>query len=1367
MSSPEQGQDARRSRRFRTRIEADLAQGTTVQRVYSVDVSRHGVFLATPNPPRERFLVRVTLHLPDGPLEANGFVSRRVPPSDTVLPGVGLQFFAMAEPTRRRWEQYITWLSGSGVASDVDDGFATFVIKLPDVEKLRDLVDRALRSSNLYIMTPLLRPVGSAVAVVLVHPESQAEFVLKGKVARVRVEQPRGLEVAADAVPPADYPALGRFLIGADPYAATPLPIPEPVPASDAPRAAGWPGGQPPNLHSPLPDDPYGLLPAPVRPLQPGSPLPPRGGEGYPGPATSPRATPGAAGMLGPGPLPGPMPGPDGVYGIGPAQAPGALPPGALRPAHLPPGVLPPRMPFSPDMLPRSVAQAPGPLPPPRALPPGELRGPARAEVRTPFSPAMQGSGDLPRAISLDMGGPLLDEHDDIPIESSFDWGAVGDEVVLDVDLSEIDGEDLAELTADGGVRVTSLPTGATPRPSVPFTATTPRPRVGPPSWPVEAPSRRLPDGGDRTPSPRVGSSSADLASRVASGDLSSRVASDDLRGLEAPPSSLAQRGGAIPLPPPSSAPPPPDVSPRGARAPMTHDAGRGAAALPTPAALRLPPELSPPVFLTPPPRLPPELPTPTPAPPLRSAPAPRGMADAPRPSHDLPTRAAPPRASQDVPGPSRTMFDLPGLTRPHVDARPAPDPAEPPRVPAPSRSPLDAVAPTPSARTATEPTRPPEPPARATPEPSRSPLEASTSAREQDTSAPTRDLDTGRVNAAAAALRARRTARASEVPTPSRPPASTSTSLRARRVSRAPQPSDELDLPQDPEAITGDLFRSEAPPPAPRRVRVAGPVRTSTEDDEDEDERSVPIELELPARPLGLIPRARRTSELDEGSDDLPVPAAPRTTAPPGPGVGAAAPSVAAPGAGLRSAQPHDGPGLPSRAAASAPSSAPAAVSADPGATASAPTVAPPSGPPAAAPGADPGAIAFTTTPAMAPPSGPPAATSASFVAFTTAPTLAPPAPPPSAPRSPAAQATSAGTTPAPTAAPTPSAPAASRGTAPAGSRGSSPASAADDLVLDPPPSPLHASLVDAAAATRPAGLHPSIAAAAAPTVQAPRPSARAPADDATRTVVGLSALAPAPLVFAPSVEVEAPLEATSTSGVLELPTLVGQRPYIPGVTPGPPPEIEDAAAAPSPSRAALAAAITDSGPLPAAAAIRLLVERLDPALLPVPLAAKLLCRSCEDVSPLRAGRAMGRLAPFTVYRLYYCRPCRRFTSVLRLAPAKDRAVVRAAIADLAGDGPTPHIPIDLAFEVADLARPPRCPTCSSAVRLTKPLRAIELALADLASHPDVPIALDKLTCSRCDRLGLVLELDPEALDTPETDVAVVPLDDLEEEED
>lgn len=1332
MSSPEQGQDARRSRRFRTRLEADLAQGTTVQRVYSVDVSRHGVFLATPNPPRERFLVRVTLHLPDGPLEANGFVSRRVPPSDTVLPGVGLQFFAMAEPTRRRWEQYITWLSGSGVASDVDDGFATFVIKLPDVEKLRDLVDRALRSSNLYIMTPLLRPVGSAVAVVLVHPESQAEFVLKGKVARVRVEQPRGLEVAADAVPPADYPALGRFLIGADPYAATPLPIPEPVPASDAPRAAGWPGGQPPNLHSPLPDDPYGLLPAPVRPLLPGSPLPP---------PRSPEAYPPAAGMLGPGVLSG------------------SLPPGALRPAQLPPGVLPPRLPFSPDMLPRSVAQAP--LAPPRALPPGEPRPPARPEVRTPFSPGMQGSGDLPRAISLDMGGPLLDENDNIPIEASFDWGSVGDEVVLDVDLSEIDGEDLAELAAEGGVRVTSLPTGATPRPSVPFTATTPRPRVGPPSWPIEAPSRRLPGSGDVSVPraadsgdvrPRAPSSSGDLAPRAVAGsaDLGPRglPSSQDLgaRGLEAPPSSVAQRGGAIPLPPPSWAPLPPSIQARGAG-----EAPRGAA-------LRLPPELSPPVFLTPPPRLPPELPTPTPAPPARTAPTARtspdlaGQApDALRSTYDPAVRAgAPARAPQDVPGPSRTMFDVPGLPRGPAEAqalgRTTADVA-PGRALAPSRSPLDSPA-APSTRTVAEPSRSPlEAPARGPVEASPASVEAS--AREHDTSAATRDLDTGRVNAAAAALRARRTARASEVPAPGRPPAAASTSLRARRVSRAPQPSDELDRAQDPDAITGDLFRTEAPAPAPRRVRVAAPARAPSDDgddDEDIDERSVPIELELPARPQGLIPSARRTSELVEGSDDLPAPAPLRTTAPPAPtrAVGATA------GAQGFVAHPEQPIALPPSAPV------PAAPSAH------GPTTHP-----------SPAAASPTTTPGATPAP----VSAASFVAFTTAPTLAPPAPdagPASASAEPTATAPSAGpstigvlTGARPATAP--SAPAPSRGSAPATSRGSSPASAADDLVLEPPLGALSASLAAAAAATRPAGLHPSIAAAAAPTVQSPRPSGRAPGgtDDATRTVVGLSALAPAPLVFAPGVEIEPAIEVTSTSGVLELPTLVGQRPYIPGITPGPPPDGAAVAASPTPDRVALAAAITDSGPLPVAAAIRLLVERLDPALLPAPRAAKLLCRSCEDTSPLRAGRATGRLAPFTVYRLYYCRPCRRFTSVLRLAPAKERATVRAAIAELAGDGPAPHVPIDLAFEVADLARPPRCPTCRSAVRLTKPLRTIELALADLATHPDVPIALDKLTCSRCDRLGLVLELDPDALDAPETDVAVVPLDDLEEEED
>ena len=80
MRPVEKTADHRRSRRYASRLDVELAQGSATQRCYSIDVSRHGIFLATERPPRERFLVRVVIQLPDGALFANAFVSRSVPP---------------------------------------------------------------------------------------------------------------------------------------------------------------------------------------------------------------------------------------------------------------------------------------------------------------------------------------------------------------------------------------------------------------------------------------------------------------------------------------------------------------------------------------------------------------------------------------------------------------------------------------------------------------------------------------------------------------------------------------------------------------------------------------------------------------------------------------------------------------------------------------------------------------------------------------------------------------------------------------------------------------------------------------------------------------------------------------------------------------------------------------------------------------------------------------------------------------------------------------------------------------------------------------------------------------------------------------
>jgi len=299
------------------------------------------VFLATETPPRERFLVRVTLHMDDGPLYANAFVSRRVAPTygGQVQSGVGVQFFAMPERAKRRWDAFISSLAGAGMSSDGEERVASFLVKLPDVDKLREFFERALRMQSLYMVTEALRPVGSRVAVVMIHPQTEAEFVLAGQISRVRVERPRGLEVKIDHLPTYEHASFGRFLAGEDPLAATPLP----------------------SLTLPDVDEEFAL----------------------PGPETRfPR--------------------------------------------------------FPPELPPILRSSAPPPLNPYRSSPP---RGP---------------TGDLMRAVSVDLGGPLIEEGVEIAIEDSFEWDEAGEDLVLDVDLSAIEGEDLSELRAERGLRMTS-----------------------------------------------------------------------------------------------------------------------------------------------------------------------------------------------------------------------------------------------------------------------------------------------------------------------------------------------------------------------------------------------------------------------------------------------------------------------------------------------------------------------------------------------------------------------------------------------------------------------------------------------------------------------------------------------------------------------------------------------------------------------------------------------------------------------------------------------------------------------------------------------------------------------------------------------
>jgi hypothetical protein len=98
--------DQRRSPRFRHELLVELHEKQRTRKLYALDVGRHGLFLATDDPPHERHLVQLTVHLPEGPIRAAASVMRTIKGRADV-DGVGVQFFALSGIAKQRWDDFI------------------------------------------------------------------------------------------------------------------------------------------------------------------------------------------------------------------------------------------------------------------------------------------------------------------------------------------------------------------------------------------------------------------------------------------------------------------------------------------------------------------------------------------------------------------------------------------------------------------------------------------------------------------------------------------------------------------------------------------------------------------------------------------------------------------------------------------------------------------------------------------------------------------------------------------------------------------------------------------------------------------------------------------------------------------------------------------------------------------------------------------------------------------------------------------------------------------------------------------------------------------------------------------------------------
>lgn len=228
--------EQRRSPRYRHELLVEVHDKRGVKKLQAIDVARHGLFVATNDPPRERHLVQLTIHLPSGAIRAAATVTRVIPvPKPDHDAGAGLQFFALSDEDKTRWDDFIFFLhrttpargverpdfaqqhapSGNGNTSAqpmVSPGAATFLVKLKSVERLSEFAQTHIAAGGTVLFTPVLRAPGEPVTLVCVHPKTDEEFKLPGIVAHAHADRPKRLEIHFVGINPTVMNAFRAFI---------------------------------------------------------------------------------------------------------------------------------------------------------------------------------------------------------------------------------------------------------------------------------------------------------------------------------------------------------------------------------------------------------------------------------------------------------------------------------------------------------------------------------------------------------------------------------------------------------------------------------------------------------------------------------------------------------------------------------------------------------------------------------------------------------------------------------------------------------------------------------------------------------------------------------------------------------------------------------------------------------------------------------------------------------------------------------------------------------------------------------------------------------------------------------------------------
>ena len=207
----DQKPDQRRSARFRFHVDVDVCDRGGLRRGRAIDVARHGLFISIVEPPRNRHLVQLVIHLPYGPVQAAATVSRSLAGE-----GVGLALFALSEDAKRRWDSFILEVQQQEQRMVAQRPLAAtttaapiFLLRLGTVARLLEFLSAHVSGGGTVLFTPVLLAPGSPITLVVVHPVSDEEYSLHGRVHRCVLSPPKRLEILFSSI---DQRAFAQFV---------------------------------------------------------------------------------------------------------------------------------------------------------------------------------------------------------------------------------------------------------------------------------------------------------------------------------------------------------------------------------------------------------------------------------------------------------------------------------------------------------------------------------------------------------------------------------------------------------------------------------------------------------------------------------------------------------------------------------------------------------------------------------------------------------------------------------------------------------------------------------------------------------------------------------------------------------------------------------------------------------------------------------------------------------------------------------------------------------------------------------------------------------------------------------------------------